>query len=471
MNVLLVTIDCLRRDRCGIYGHHRDTTPTLDSLGREGFVFDNAYATGPVTTESFPGILAGRLSAQTVAGDNLYQKCLPEGAPTIASHLRDEGWDTTAVISNPRIGEHTGADRGFESFQNLRNAGGGSSDDSGGSAPGLLPDFEVGERLYQLRERMRDLDSLPYRYEVPFLAFRYYQYFSGWPSVRGETVVDEFLDALSDCSSPFFGWTHLMDVHGPLHPKTVAEGGMSDGGTFTQFRSHARRVSNLHDSRTEPRYDSTVRYVDAQLGRIVDWLKSNDLWDETALVVTADHGDALYDRGIYGHPQHYMYDELLSVPLVVRVPGRGGRKITHPFSLGWLHEVVTELCEFDAFDAPLRSSYGSHLEPDTMADDILLADSIDQQGHSIVARQGVLKYVAQTGELADTRRIRVGPSGYYRLDRDPKERRPTDESYDELERAALDVRVEPDELREQTQSSSIGDATLDQLKQLGYAGE
>ena len=60
MNVVLVTVDCLRQDRVGIYGHHRDTT--LDALGREGFVFDDAYATGPVTTESIPGILAGRLS-------------------------------------------------------------------------------------------------------------------------------------------------------------------------------------------------------------------------------------------------------------------------------------------------------------------------------------------------------------------------------------------------------------------------
>jgi hypothetical protein len=166
-----------------------------------------------------------------------------------------------------------------------------------------------------------------------------------------------------------------------------------------------------------------------------------------------------------------MYDELLSVPLVVRIPGRADRQVTHPFSLGWLHEIVTEFCGIDALDAPLTSSYESHLEPDTMDDDVLLADSIDQQGHSIGARQGVLKYVTQTGELADYTGIRVGSSGYYRLDRDPKERCPTDESYEHLEQATLEVTVEPDDLREQTQSSSIDDATLDHLKQLGYAGE
>jgi hypothetical protein len=106
-----------------------------------------------------------------------------------------------------------------------------------------------------------------------------------------------------------------------------------------------------------------------------------------------------------------------------------------------------------------------------MRDDILLADSIDQQGHSIAARRGTVKYVTQTGELPDRLGTRVGPSGYHHLERNRKERRPTDEPEKGLEQAALEVRVEPDELREQAQSSSIDDATLDQLKQLGYAEE
>lgn len=208
MNVVLVTVDCLRQDRCGIYGHHRDTTPTVNALGREGFVFDNAYATGPVTTESIPGILAGRLSADCVAGENLYQKRLPDGEPTLASQFRDAGYETAAVITNPRIGPHVASDRGFETFENLR----GTSDpraDSGTDDGSLLPDIAVGHRLFQLRERMREFDSVPLRYELPFLGFRSYQYLSGWPSVRGERVVDAFLNALDGLTAPFFAWTQV----------------------------------------------------------------------------------------------------------------------------------------------------------------------------------------------------------------------------------------------------------------------
>jgi len=472
MNVVLVTVDCLRQDRCGIYGHHRDTTPTLDSLGRKGFVFDNAYATGPVTTESFPGILAGRLSADCIAADNLYQKRLPDGEPTVASHLRDGGWSTAAVITNPRIGPHVASDRGFETFENLRQPSGNSTDDNSGSTS-IVPDLDVGHRLYRLRERMRELDGIPFRYELPFLAYRSYQYLSEWPSVRGERVVDGSLDTLDDLTGPFFAWTHLMDVHGPIHPQTALDGGFTDRGRLSQFRSHARRVSNAPDAQTGLRYDSAVRYVDAQIARIVDQLKSSGRWDETILVVTADHGEALHDRGVYAHPQHYTYDELLNVPLVVRVPEHDGRRVDTPFSLGWIHELLADLTDAPALDAPLSSPYEGKLpieEPSGDTQATLLADSISPRGHSVVVRRGSTKHVVQTHELTDATSPDVQPTGTYHLCRDPKERIRADAVNSELRQRAEDLVTAPDELRAGTDDdSSVTEATKDRLRQLGYA--
>ena len=469
MNILLVTIDCLRRDRCGIYGHHRNTTPTLDALAQEAHVFENAYATGPVTTESFPGILAGRLSAQTIAGSTIYQKCLPEGAETIASHLRDKGWSTTAVISNPRIGAHVGSDRGFDEFQNLRVPDGESTDDPSGSIlPEFVRDISVGDKLYSLRERMREFEFVPYRYEIPFLGFRYYQYLSGWPSIRGEVVVNQLLDSLSEQSSPFFGWTHLMDIHGPLHPHAVTEGGLSKAGSLAQFRSHARRVSDVYDSQIESRYDSAVRYTDMQLGRIVDWLKSNKLWDETTLIVTADHGEALHDHGIYGHSHHYMYDELLSVPLVVHAPTRDSERLSRPFSLGWLHNIITDICEVGSLEAPLSSSYQWDVTADAVdSDETLLADSISSSGHSVVARRGAKKQVLQDIEMADLKQRASQQPGMYHTDYDPKERA-WGGSEGDLYEYASEYIVSPEEIKP-TASSGINRAAEDRLKQLGYA--
>jgi len=471
MNVVLVTIDCLRQDRCGIYGHHRDTTPTLDALGREGYVFDNAFATGPGTTESFPGILAGRLSADTLAGDTIHQKCLPRDAPTLAEHLRDAGWSTGAVLSNPRIGTHVGSDRGFQTFDNLRIGDRTTSTQNTGSAS-LLPDVGLGERLYRIRERLRDLDSVPLRYEVPFLALRYHQYLFEWPSIRGETVVDGFLEMLDEQDSPFFAWTHLMDIHGPIHPDTVADGGLWSGNSLEQFGSQARRMSDVYDPLTETRYDSAVRYVDDQLRRIVDWLKAEQLWDETAIIVTADHGEALYDRGIYGHRKYYTYDEVLKVPLVVKVPDQEGDRLDRSFSLGWLHELVSELCELESMEVPLSSSNDTHLAKNSQSDEdeVVLADSIGHRGHSIVAYQEDTKYVRQTNELAGAHEIEVQDPGTYRLRIDPNERNPTGEQVPSLQHAADDIEIDdPTELRSPDGPTRIDEAAEDRLKQLGYA--
>lgn len=437
----------------------------MDALGRDGFVFDRAMATGPVTTESFPGILAGRLSADTVAGSTLFQKSLPEDAPTIAGQLESAGYDTVGVISNPRIGSHVGTDRGFETFRNLRT--GGETDDEGESDT-IRSALQIGDRLYRLRERLRDLESVPYRYELPFLGFRTYQYLTGWPSVRGEEVIDSFIAELTETSGPFFGWTHLMDVHGPIHPQTVIDGGLMDAGPLAQFRSHARRASNVHDPATQTRYDSAVRYVDTQLQRLVDWLRDANLYEETALVVTADHGEALYDRGIYGHPQHYTYEELLGVPLVVRVPGRDGDRIERPMSLGWLHELIAELAGVGEMDAPLTSEDSRHLSPEASHEPLLLADSISPQGHSVVARSGDVKYVVQTDDLSGSDDPTVQPTGTYRLADDPAERVQSDRDDSSLVREANRRRIDPEELR-QSSAGPVSAATKDRLKQLGYA--
>lgn len=54
-NIILLTVDCLRYDRCSFAGHHRETTPTLDLLTRTAEIYDRAYATGMRTAESFLG--------------------------------------------------------------------------------------------------------------------------------------------------------------------------------------------------------------------------------------------------------------------------------------------------------------------------------------------------------------------------------------------------------------------------------
>lgn len=119
LNVVLVTVDCLRYDRCGFTGHHRNTTPVLDSLTQESVVFDHAYATGPCTPESFPGIMAGLHSPDVVYQSEIWHKMLPPGTQTIASVFRENEYRTVATVTNPNLVDRRGYREGFDTFQNL----------------------------------------------------------------------------------------------------------------------------------------------------------------------------------------------------------------------------------------------------------------------------------------------------------------------------------------------------------------
>jgi choline-sulfatase len=182
--------------------------------------------------------------------------------------------------------------------------------------------------------------------------------------------------------------------------------------------------------------------------------------------VTADHGDALYDRGIYGHPQHYMYDELLSVPLVVRVPGEDGERISRPFSLGWLHELVSQVASIDSFDAPLSSEDGNHLlaTSERALSGELIADSISDEGHTVAAFTRCEKFISATSEF-DKHSENLG--GYNRCD-DPKERSRLLNGPTKLIDRVQSMLVDPKSINAERERKDVDEETSDLLKQLGY---
>jgi len=376
-NILLITIDCFRYDRCGFNGYQLNTTPFLDNLATQSTVFDTAYATGPYTAESFPGILAGRHGDNSPYYSKPVLKGLPGDEPTLATELQDAGYETRAVLTNPHLTPDRNFDRGFESFENIRAEETESGD--GSSEPGRISKF-----LTNLRNRGRwgEDDWVRLLYAIR----RYRQLWSGWPSLNAETVLNRFSSSLEEVENePFFGWTHLMDLHGPIHPDTVRKGELTNAmRTTDQLRYDAARWANRRSGGYESMYDSAVRYVDDQIQRFVRELEDRGRMSNTVLIVTGDHGEALYDRGIYGHPYHYMYDELLRVPLLVRTPDDTCSKVQRPFSLAWLHELIGE--QVDSFESELPACGWNSETEDTDSQGYVIADSLTEHGHTIAIR-------------------------------------------------------------------------------------
>jgi len=109
------------------------------------------------------------------------------------------------------------------------------------------------------------------------------------------------------------------------------------------------------------------------------------MWENTVLVLTSDHGEAMGERGVNGHRAHYPYDELLQVPLLVRIPGSDGRRVGVPFSLSWLHELLAEILDIEPMALPSRSPSETHLDDPTDGR-LVVTDALSPFGHTVVVR-------------------------------------------------------------------------------------
>jgi arylsulfatase A-like enzyme/Tfp pilus assembly protein PilF len=120
---------------------------------------------------------------------------------------------------------------------------------------------------------------------------------------KAQESVDHSLAWLSHRPTrPFFFWLHLYDPHSPYDPPEPFR---------TEYRDHP--------------YDGEIAYADAQLGRLITWLKGNHLYDNTAIVVLSDHGESL---GEHGEREHgfFIYNATLHVPLIIKPSGGGAHR-------------------------------------------------------------------------------------------------------------------------------------------------
>lgn len=462
-------MDCLRYDRCGFNGHHRPTTPSLTKLAGESFVFDHAYATGPYTTESVPGIVAGQHSYNgAYFGHDPAWKALPPDSETLASHLQSHGYETLATLTNPHLTATRNFDIGFDHFHNLRTEGVDKAESDSATADNTT--------IYMLRERFQRSRRRITPSMLAFLAYRYYQYRTEWPTVDGEAVVEALRSRLQTADAPFFAWAHFMDPHAPINPQ-VAKGdrnGLSArAGTLRQLYRIGNHARERYDPLYDHLYDSAVRYVDEQLERIISALRSMNHWEETILIVTGDHGEVLYDRqGIYGHPRHHHYDESLRVPLLVRVPNRAGHRINRQVSLAWLPDLVTELIDLPQGNFPCPEGVATIFKDIDGSNPVVISDSLDEHGHTVSVRNGKYKLVSHIndGNTLETSYPYFEDDIVFKYRHDSAERTPIDcKPPQDLRSIADRIKTEPAMIP--NIRGEFSQAVERRLKDLGYRME
>jgi arylsulfatase A-like enzyme len=441
-SLVLVTVDCLRADHAGFMGYNRPTTPYLDKLAAESFVFPTAIVAGAPTYYSFPAILASRYPlalGRDVLG-------VGPGETTLASALQASGYTTAAFVAgNPYLSARFGYEQGFTSFEDSLREGleplseeksAALSSRSNGKWHGLNRRLDRWTHTFGPLGRV--YDSL------------YFQYCQRWAMAPPESletlrrfpaadvIVGQAIDWLSSVrQQPFFLWLHLMDPHAPYYPKQEALQ-LMEAGTVTPFGArYLNSCWNRSDlsagSRRRYRedivalYDAGIRWVDVQMARLIQKLQETCLWQDCVFALTADHGEEFLDRGGCYHPPSSLAEELIHVPLLLRIPGTAKRELPRiPFSL--LHLVPT-LMDVLQLDIPPGFRGESHLKQivaGTRWDDLAISESVAECTNPFrrANRLGSRVLVIRRERMKLVLHLGTGAEELYDLQADPQEQSP-----------------------------------------------
>ena len=302
-NVLFVTVDSLRYD---VWERMQDTLSAGPRLEGAGVSFDRAFATGPGTTPSFPGMLTGTLP-RSYGGLGP----LTPARPRVAALLGDRGFATGGFHSNPFLSTHFNYDRGFDEFEDYQNP-------LMGVATRIFPrGIEINNPWLG---RVDDLVNLTGGIKTAYRTVAS----KPRPYVSAEVITDDAMAWMADADEPFFCWAHYMDVHHPCHPpaeyraafdvEDVDVGTVSD--LYSRLLDDSATLTDAEITDLRRLYRASIVYVDSQVERFLEALESSGRLDDTLVVFTSDHGELFGEYGQYGKPER-MYDELIHVPLVV----------------------------------------------------------------------------------------------------------------------------------------------------------
>ncbi|RKD95131.1 sulfatase [Halopiger aswanensis] len=312
-NVLFVVLDTVRKDRLGPYGYDRETTPALSQFAEEATVFESAVAPAPWTLPVHASLFTGLYPSQHGAD---------QGSPyldddvTLASVLSAAGYDTACYSSNAWITPYTGLTDGFDAQDSFFEVL--PSDVFSGPLATVWQTINDNEYLHELASKLVRVGAMAHSKLASGESAD-----SKTPSVIDRTR--SFIDD-SDSDEGWFAFVNLMDAHLPYYPPEEYREEFAPGvdpdevcQNSKEYNSGAREIDDEEWEAIRGLYDAEIAHMDAELGRLFDWLRETDQWEETTVVVCADHGELHGEHDLYGH-EFALYDELINVPLLVKHP-------------------------------------------------------------------------------------------------------------------------------------------------------
>lgn len=309
MRILYIDIDSCRPDHLGCYGYHRQTSPNIDAIAREGVTFKQCYTPDAPCLPSRTAFYSGRFGIQsgvvghggTAAQPKIqgksrgFRDAFDEQG--LAAHLQRLGLHT-AMISP--FGQRHAAHWFYAGFNEIHNTGKGGMESAEEVQPVVnkwMDDNATTDNWY-----------LHINYWDPHTPYRA-------PAEYGEPFKDDPLPAWLDDDE-------LIRRHNQVvGPHTSMEIGMYSDHFAPKFTRQPGKVTDRASMRRQiDGYDTGIRYTDDMIGQIVRKLKDAGVYDQTAIIISADHGENQGELGIYG--EHATADAgTCRIPMVIKWPG------------------------------------------------------------------------------------------------------------------------------------------------------
>jgi arylsulfatase A-like enzyme len=280
-NVIIINIDTLRADHVGAYGYSKNTTPFLDSLFKQGVIFDNAITPGYLTPQTDAAIFSGLYPSQNNVSS--WGSPINDKLVLLPKILSLYGYRTGAFVCEG-LEKNFGFDKQFDTYN--------------------------------------------------YYAYDYQNEFKNATTSRADII-----KWITETKSPFFIFWHIYDVHFPyIKPdnefykkdyrgifsyKTSVLDMVRQSTTKIEIRAingatSSKEVTEEDVDFLKASYDSGIKYVDEQLRIFFDQIKNSNLYNNTIFIISSEHGEDLKEHSFIFHRD--LYDVNTRVPLVIIAP-------------------------------------------------------------------------------------------------------------------------------------------------------
>jgi len=341
-NVILITMDTTRADHLSCYGYHRKTTPAIDTFAKEAVLFKNVYTTAPWTLPAHASIFTGMYPAkhgatinsdfteyllarygtalkgvsahaQKVSQNTL--SLLSKENVTLAEILSANGYTTGGIIGGPACSSLFGLGQGFAFYDNTL----------------YDPDYDVDYfTLSKIMNGYIPLMDCMARYGI---------------EVKGKTASQvndvAFNWLMKNYKQPFFLFLNYFDPHTPYFPP-IPFNNLFTGGNknliknisnhkgergFINGQDHLisavvsgkHRLSKIERDVLLSQYDGEIRYLDYHIHRLFQTLRRLNVYDNTMIIITSDHGESFGSHDLMMHGLS-LYQGELKIPLIIKYP-------------------------------------------------------------------------------------------------------------------------------------------------------